>query len=89
MYSVFNEYPPYVGTSVSEKEKKEKTSEALPDAAAVTQIVETILDQVKHLKVAVNNTIERAKAGGTTISDCKLQFVSFDNRIIYLFILCV
>ncbi|BES91394.1 Microtubule-associated protein Bicaudal-D [Nesidiocoris tenuis] len=44
-------------------EKNEKNSEALPDAAAVTRNVETILDQVKHLKIAVIHTIERAKAG--------------------------
>uniref|UniRef100_A0A0A9Y006 Protein bicaudal D n=3 Tax=Lygus hesperus TaxID=30085 RepID=A0A0A9Y006_LYGHE len=50
------------GTGVT-VEKNAKNSEALPDAAAVTQNVETILDQVKHLKTAVNHTIERAKAG--------------------------
>ncbi|CAB0015284.1 unnamed protein product [Nesidiocoris tenuis] len=44
-------------------EKNEKNSDALPDAAAVTRNVETILDQVKHLKIAVIHTIERAKAG--------------------------
>ncbi|KAK9497061.1 hypothetical protein O3M35_004442 [Rhynocoris fuscipes] len=60
------------GGNTSDKDKKEKTSDALPDAAAVTQNVETILDQVKHLKAAVNNTIERAKAGGTTISDLSM-----------------
>lgn len=60
------------GSEISEKDKKEKNSEALPDAAAVTRNVETILDQVKHLKIAVNHTIERIKAGAGNCTDLSL-----------------
>lgn len=42
---------------------KDKKIETLPDAAAVTKHVEIILDQVKHLRNAVDHTIERAKSG--------------------------
>lgn len=60
------------GDDSADKEKKEKNTDALPDAAAVTRNVETILDQVKHLKIAVNHTIERIKAGTGNCTDLSL-----------------
>lgn len=62
----------FLGDDSADKEKKEKNTDALPDAAAVTRNVETILDQVKHLKIAVNHTIERIKAGSGNYTDRKL-----------------
>jgi len=42
-----------------------KELESLQDAASMARHVETVLDQVKHLRTAVHHTIERAKGQGT------------------------
>ncbi|KAL1130080.1 hypothetical protein AAG570_013020 [Ranatra chinensis] len=57
------------GATDSDKEKKRKDVESLQDVAAVAKHVETVLDQVKHLRTAVTHTIERAKFGGTSNTD--------------------
>lgn len=62
-----------------QNDKKEKSSEALPDAAAVTRNVETISDQVKHLKIAVNHTIEKIKAGAGNCTDLSLTSLGQDE----------
>ncbi|XP_054278386.1 protein bicaudal D [Macrosteles quadrilineatus] len=43
-----------------------KELESLQDAATIKAHVETLLDQIWHLRSAVNHTLERAKAGGTS-----------------------
>lgn len=41
-----------------------KDLESLSDAAQMAKHVQTILDQIKHLKTAVENTIELSKIKG-------------------------
>lgn len=78
-----------LGSGGDEKDKKEKSSEALPDAAAVTRNVETILDQVKHLKIAVNHTIEKMKGGSGNCTDCKICcFICVIGFIVRLIFIC-
>ncbi|XP_014247214.1 protein bicaudal D [Cimex lectularius] len=61
-------------------EQKEETAEdTLPDAAALSRKVETILDQIKHLKTAVHRTIGRAKAGGQNCSDISFSSLGPDE----------
>lgn len=40
-----------------------KELESLQDAASMARHVETVLDQIRHLRKAVNHTLERAKGG--------------------------
>uniref|UniRef100_A0A1B6KG67 Protein bicaudal D n=2 Tax=Graphocephala atropunctata TaxID=36148 RepID=A0A1B6KG67_9HEMI len=42
-----------------------KELESLQDAAAMARHVETVLDQIRHLRQAVDHTIERAKSQGS------------------------
>lgn len=56
--------------------------ESLLDAASMAKHVETVLDQIKHLRTAVNHTIERAhnKTSNASESECKFTlFVVFSK----------
>ncbi|GLH13771.1 Protein bicaudal D [Gryllus bimaculatus] len=46
-----------------------KDLESLNDAAAMAKTVETILDQIKHLRAAVENTIELSKIKRNNLAD--------------------
>ena len=67
-----------------------KELESLSDASSVAKQVETVLDQVKHLRTAVSTTIEKAKTKSFRATGSKLTIYlsfTFNSSSRYLFVI--
>lgn len=58
-----------------------KDLESLSEASQMAKHVQTILDQIKHLKTAVENTIELSKIKGMRASEGGEGIISSKNLI--------